>query len=110
MLLDVRTYTCKPGTIKKHLEVYEQYGKAPQSKHLGQPVAYMVTETGNVNQYVHIWAYENAGDREAKRTAMQADPNWVKYTQESAKLGALINQENKLMTPANFYGTPQRSA
>jgi hypothetical protein len=34
----------------------------------------------------------------------------VKYTQESAKLGALINQENKLMTPANFYGRPQRSA
>ena len=110
MLLDVRTYTCKPGTIKAHLEVYEKYGKTPQSKHLGQPVAYLVTETGNVNQYVHIWAYENAGYREAKRTAMQADPDWVKYTQESAKLGALINQENKLMKPAEFYGTPQRSA
>ena len=40
MLLDVRTYTCKPGTIKKHLEVYEQFGKAPQTKHLGQPIAY----------------------------------------------------------------------
>ncbi len=26
MLLDVRTYTCKPGTIKKHLEVYEKFG------------------------------------------------------------------------------------
>ena len=23
MLLDVRTYVCKPGTIKKHLALYE---------------------------------------------------------------------------------------
>ena len=108
MLVDVRTYTCKPGTIKKHLEVYEQYGKAPQTKHLGQPIAYLVTETGNVNQYVHIWGYENAGDREAKRAAMWADPDWITYTQESAKLGALINQENKLMRPVDFFAEPNR--
>ena len=69
MLLDVRTYTCRPGAIKKHLEIYEKYGKAPQTKHLGQPLAYMVTETGNPNQYIHIWVYESAGDREAKRAA-----------------------------------------
>ena len=108
MLLDVRTYTCKPGTIKKHLEVYEQFGKAPQTKHLGQPIAYLVTETGNVNQYVHIWGYDNAGDREAKRAAMWSDPDWITYTQESAKLGALINQENKLMRPVDFFAEPKR--
>ena len=46
MLLDVRTYTCRPGTIKKHLALYEKLGKGPQTKHLGQPFAYLVTETG----------------------------------------------------------------
>ena len=107
MLLDVRTYTCKPGTIKKHLELYERLGKAPQSKHLGQPLAYMTTETGNPNQYVLIWVYENAGDREAKRSAMWADPDWIAYTQESAKLGALEAQENKLMVPVDFFGQPR---
>lgn len=107
MLLDVRTYTCRPGTIKKHLELYEKYGKAPQSKHLGQPLAYLTCETGDPNQYVHIWVYENAGDREAKRAAMQADPDWIKYTQESAKLGALVKQENKLMRPVDFYAPPR---
>ena len=108
MLLDVRTYTCKPGTIKKHLALYEKFGKAPQTIHLGQPIAYLMTETGNVNQYVHIWAYDNAGDREAKRAAMWADPDWITYTQESAKLGALINQENKLMRPVEFFAEPTR--
>lgn len=103
MLLDVRTYTCRPGTIKAHLALYEKLGKGPQTKHLGQPFAYLVTETGNVNQYIHIWAYENAADREKRRAAMQADPDWIAYTQESGKLSALIDQNNRLMRPVEFF-------
>jgi hypothetical protein len=30
MLLDVRTYTCRPGTIAKHLDLYAVKGFAPQ--------------------------------------------------------------------------------
>ncbi len=103
MLVDVRTYTCRPGTIAKHLALYERLGKAPQGRHLGAPLAYLKCETGNPNEYVHMWVYEDAADREAKRAAMWADPDWVAYTQESAKLGALERQENKLMTPVDFY-------
>jgi hypothetical protein len=103
MLLDVRTYTCKPGTIKKHLALYERMGKVPQTKHLGQPFAYLVTETGNPNQFLHIWAYENAADRERRRAAMQADPDWIAYLEESAKLGALEAQQNRLMKPVEFF-------
>jgi len=102
MLLDHRTYTCRPGTIKKHLALYEKMGWVPQTRHLGQPLAYLTTETGNPNQYVHIWVYENAADREARRAAMWADPEWVAYTQESARLGALEAQENKLLVPTGF--------
>ena len=103
MLFDVRTYTCKPGTIKRHLALYQQMGLGPQTRHLGQPFAYLTTETGNVNQFIHIWAYENAGDRERRRAALWADPEWLAYTAESAKLGALEAQENRLMTPADFF-------
>lgn len=109
MLLDLRIYTCRPGTIKKHLELYERMGKEPQTRHLGQPLAYMTTETGNPNQYIHIWVYENAGDRERKRAAMWADPDWIAYTQESAKLGALEAQENRLMNPVAFFPEPKTS-
>ncbi len=103
MLLDVRTYTCKPGTIKNHLALYERMGKPVQTKHLGQPFAYLVTETGNPNQYLHIWAYENAADREQRRAAMQADPGWQAYLEESAKLAALESQQNRLMKPVDFF-------
>src|SRR5436189_805367 len=103
MLLDVRTYNCRPGTIKKHLALYEKMGKGPQTRHLGQPLAYLQTETGNVNQYIHIWVYENAADREKKRAAMQADADWIAYQVESSKLGALENQENRLMKPVDYF-------
>ena len=72
MLLDLRTYRCKPGTINKHLELYEKYGKEPQFRCLGEPLCYLRTETGDPNEYVHIWVYENAGDREAKRAKIAA--------------------------------------
>ena len=103
MLLDIRTYRCKPGTIKKHLELYEKMGKNPQSRNLGQPLLFAVCETGDPNEYTHIWVYKNADDREKKRAAMWSDPDWINYTQESAKLGALESQENKLLKPVDFY-------
>ena len=35
MLLDVRTYRCRPGTINAHLALYNEVGKAAQTRHLG---------------------------------------------------------------------------
>ena len=107
MLLDARTYRSRPGTINAHLALYNEMGKAPQTRHLGQPLAYLKTETGDPNEYVHIWVYENAGDREAKRAAMWADPDWLAYTKASAELGALEAQKNQLMTPVDFFSTPR---
>jgi len=108
MLIDLRTYICHPGTIGAHLALYEKMGKAPQVKNLGLPMAYLKTESGNPNAYTHIWVYENAGDREAKRAAMWSDPDWLAYTKASAELGALASQSNTLMTPVDFFNEPKR--
>ena len=102
MLIDHRTYTLRPGTMAKHLAIYEEYGLKPQRRHLGEPLAYLITESGELNTYVHIWSYQDAADRATKRAAMQADPDWQMYLQKSGEAGYLIKQENKLMTPAPF--------
>jgi len=103
MLFDVRTYTCRPGTIKKQMELYEAHGLDPQTRNLGQPLFYGLCETGDPNQYVHIWVYEDAADRARKRAAMQADPDWQAFLAQSAEAGYLVSQSNKLMVPAPFY-------
>ena len=86
-----------------NLELYEEKGKGPQSRNLGQPLLYAICETGDPNEYTHIWIYKNAGDRETKRAAMQSDPEWIEYTNASAQLGALKSQKNKLVKTVDFY-------
>ena len=102
MLVDHRTYTVRPGTIAKHMKLYEEHGLTVQKRHLGEPLAWLVTETGELNTYVHIWVYQDAADRERRRAAMNADPEWQAFLLKSAEAGYLIRQENKLMTPAPF--------
>ncbi len=102
MILYMRTYTCKPGMMKEHIEVDKRYGLAPQTKHLGQPVVWATTEVGDVNSYVHILAYKDIADRAAKRAAMWEDADWIGLTQKSAELGALLSQENKILVATDI--------
>lgn len=102
MLVDHRTYRLRPGTVPAALELYEQHGFATQVKHLGKPVAYMFSESGELNTLVHIWAYQDAADRATRRAAMQADPAWKDYVRRNAEAGYLVEQTTKLMIPAKF--------
>ncbi len=102
MLYDHRTYVCRPGTIKKQLELYKAHGWEPQTRNLGQPLMYAMTETGNPNAFIHIWVYEDAADRATRRAAMQADPDWQEYLRLNAEAGYLVSQTNTLLIPAPF--------
>ena len=102
MLVDIRTYRCRPGTLNAHLALYEEFGKSPQYRCLGEPLAFLRGETGDPNEFVHIWVYENAGDREAKRAILWSDAEWLAYTKKSAELGALESQKNTLMVSTKF--------
>jgi hypothetical protein len=102
MLLDHRTYTVRPGSMGKQMALYQEYGLKAQKRHLGEPLAYLITESGEVNTYVHIWVYKDAADRATRRAAMQADPEWQVFMQKNAEAGYLIAQRNNLMTPAPF--------
>jgi hypothetical protein len=102
LIIDHRTYRIKAGHTAKHLEIYEKLGFATQSRHLGQPFAYLYAETGDVNTVVHQWAYEDAADRARRRAAMAADPEWQKYVKEMLDSNLLIEQKTSIMLPAKF--------
>lgn len=103
MIYDHRTYTCHAGKLKAQLALYEQHGWPAQRRNLGEPVVYASTETGDVNTYVHIWAYEDAADRVRKRAALQADPDWIAYLKKSSEAGYLLSQRNAILTPVGFF-------
>ena len=76
--------------------------RCPGRRPTPQPLAYLFTETGEVNTIVHMWVYESAADREKKRAAMAADPDWQKFAKLQAEAGFLTDMRNNLMIPANF--------
>jgi len=103
MLFDVRTYTCRPGMVKAHLALYETDGYPIQSRHLGKPLLYGITETGSLNSYIHIWVYASPQDRAERRVALQKDPEWIAYLKRSSEAGYVVSQENRLVVPAPFF-------
>ena len=106
MLLDVRTYKTLPGRVPAQLELYKNYGYPVQLRYMGEPLCYAVAESGELNTFTHIWVYESAADREAKRAKMAADPDWKVYLAENAKAGHIIEQKNCLMTQVGFAPQP----
>ena len=103
MIFDHRTYTCKFGMVAAHMALYEKSGMAAQTRHLGQPLFYATTEIGDINSFVHIWAYKELADRTKRRAAMNADPEWQAFVKAARELGAIIKQENKILVPAAFF-------
>ena len=78
----------------------EEEGIAIQKTHLGNLVGYFHSEIGVINEIVHIWAYANLDDREARRGQLAADPKWQAFL---PKIRDLIEvAENKIMKPAAF--------
>ena len=102
MIVDVRTYQVKPGKMPQELDLYGKRGLAPQTRHLGPPLAYLHGESGDINAIVHLWVFEDAADRARKRTAMMSDPEWQTYLKLADEAGFLVDQHNSLMVPAAF--------
>jgi hypothetical protein len=102
VLIDHRTYHVLPGRVPAQLELYSKLGYPVQLRHMGEPLCYMVSESGDLNRLVHCWIYDNAGDREAKRTRMAQDPEWKHFVAENAKAGNISQQVTMLMTPTMF--------
>jgi len=103
MIYDHRTYSCRPGTIAKHMKLYADHGWEAQRRHLGEPAVYGAVETGDVNSYIHIWVFADAADRAHKREALKNDPEWQAYLGKSADAGYLVRQVNTILTLAPFF-------
>lgn len=102
MIVDLRTYTIKPGKVADYLALYEREGLPVQKRHLGEPVGYFVSEIGKLNQLVHIWKYASLSEREKKRADLEADPEWTLYRKHSADAGYLQAQENQILKSVAF--------
>lgn len=102
MIVDLRTYTMVPGRLGAWLKLYEAEGMPIHVRHLGQPIGVFTTDVGTVNQVVFFWGFESQADRERRREALEADPDWVSYRKKSGDTGNVQHQECKIIKSTKF--------
>jgi hypothetical protein len=102
MIVDVRIYTTKPGRTAAFVALYKEHAWPLQQKHLGRCLGWYVTVEGELNTVVHLWGYEDQGDRARRRAAMAADPEWKTYLEKSREADLLVSQQNRITAPTDF--------
>jgi hypothetical protein len=106
MIIDHRTYSVKIGKLNEWLKLYETEALPLQLKYLGHCVGWYVSnDIGPLSQVVHLWAYKDLADREARRAKMVADPAWGRFLEKSTAL--LDAMENKILRPAPWFTPPE---
>jgi len=95
MIYEVRTYTLKPGGVP---QFEKNFGEAlPHREKYSKLGAFWHTDIGPLNQVIHVWPYENLGEREEIRAEAAKDANWPPKSD-----GLILNMESEIFTPAEF--------
>jgi hypothetical protein len=102
MIVDLRIYTAKPGRVPDFVAIYREYGWPLQKKYLGNCIGWFTGLEGQLNQVVHMWAYDSQSDREKRRLAMYEDPAWLDYLRRTGEADVLLHTENRLLSPTDF--------
>ena len=97
MIVDLRTYTTFPGKHAAYLKIHQAEALPILRKYVGEPIGYLASEIGPLNQLVHIWGYDNLSQRTERRAAMAADAEWIEYQRKMGELGYRQHQENKIL-------------
>jgi hypothetical protein len=95
-LYEFRSYVYKPGSIP---QVIERWSAAiGERSKLSPLVGAWYSEFGTLNQWVHVWAYKDAGERERIRAEAVKRGIWP----PQGGGDVLVKQENLLAVPASF--------
>jgi hypothetical protein len=95
MIVEMRTYTLQPGSLA---EVEKRFGAAlsNREKH-SKLAAFWHSEVGQLNQIIHVWAYDSFEHRAAVRAASQKEEGWPPPIREF-----VVSQYSEVFHPAPF--------
>ena len=105
MILEERRYTLIPGGVAQYIAQYHALGRASQERHLGPMMGCFQSEVGDLNQLVFLWRYESLADREVRRAALMADPQFAEFRKGVRAL--LVRQENCILRTVVFPAAKQ---
>ena len=104
MIYEMRTYDVKPGLLNTYLKLFNDVGM-PERKPHNNLVGFWFTETGTLNQVVHIWRWDSLEQRTALRAELLQNPKWTRDFLPVA-MPMLDRMQSVLLNPAGFSPLP----
>ena len=102
MVYELRTYQLKMGAITQYLAIVENRLLPALSEHGLKPVGFWTTDIGTLNEVVHLWAYGDLNERQAKWAKWAADPRRPEFLKEFSQI--ILSESNKILSPTSFSG------
>lgn len=104
MIVEQRDYVLVPGGAPLYLDQWHRTGRAPQVRHLGEPLGVYVVEIGELNTLVYLWQYDDLADRARRRQDLANDPDFAVFRGKVRSF--LLSQTNRVLLPAARTGSP----
>ncbi len=95
MIIEMRTYTLKPGNIPTFEERFG--GALAIREKFSKLAAFWHTEVGPLNQVIHVWPYDSLDQRASVRAAASKAEGWPPNTRELT-----LEQRSEIFMPAPF--------
>jgi hypothetical protein len=99
-IFEQRTYRIKPAMVQDYLKLYHDEAMEVHCRYLGPSLGWFTTDIGGINEIVILWRYESYEDRERRRMALYADPQWLAFLPKTRDY--IEHMENKILKPAFF--------
>ena len=100
MIYELRTYQLAFGGLPDYLEVAESLIIPAVAEFGLKPSGFWYTEIGQLNEVVHLWAYEDLNERQEKWAKWAKDPRRAEVAKRLR--GVVLNQTNKILSPTAF--------
>ena len=100
MIYEMRTYDVKPGLLNAYLTLFNEIGMPERNPH-NNLVGFWFTETGTLNQVVHIWRWNSLDQRAALRAELMQNPKWAQDFLPAA-MPMLDRMQSVMLNPASF--------
>ncbi len=93
--VDHRIYTIALRKMPEFLEVFNRLALPVLMETLGHPIGFYTSVVGPLNQFVHLWAYDDLADYERRCFARDNHPDFPAYLAASSLL--ITAQETRLI-------------
>jgi hypothetical protein len=100
MIYELRTYQLAVGGLPTYLEIARTKILPGVSEYGLKPVGFWYSEIGQLNEVVHLWAYNDLNERQEKWSKWARDPRRAEVMEKLR--GVVLSQSNKILSPTDF--------